>query len=715
MTLITGRLVGSSGPTALPVPSAGQVVQSVVALRALAGSVDIPGAILQQYGPDAYIGGGEFTWSAAAATDDGVTRFNAGGEESSGSGWQRNDVTFIAAEWAGFSPTASAAANVTALQRALDAAATLGLPVTLPPGAFDLDSASLPVTLSTGAVVRGAGQENTVLTITGAGAANLFTATDVQGIRLERFQAVGNSAALSDGDGKVLAVTGTTATVLRGFTVEDCTFDNFGGDYWIDVYQSHTGGNIENVRVQDNVFLSRSGNCRVPTLLTSTSVCFVAHGAPGGTGLVRDVRISDNYAECTFIKGFAWVYNNVEDVAFADNVILNAGADGGISDDVGCYALMAYNSTPSYADPLRVRCEGNHIVAPRSCGIYAAGAADVRITGNYISGQTDAEGSTLPKGAVALNGVTSALIEGNELRDNRFGVWAATAPDVDSHTRIANNTIVSDSDNVSPSGAAGVIVAPYTGAALVGDVEIVANIIHNTGTDARAVFVRCTAAEALRSVRVLNNDLRATYSCVNVYAAGGSPNIAFIDVVGNALYSTGASAVLIPGAVDSAITVCNNDFRGGWDASSAHVLDVNGSHGLDVRENLLREFSTGTGAMLSTTGAQGVIRDNRFLNVADARRYVDLGPEVLGVDVPTWTPPAGSTAWVDNIDSTTTALLGWRWNGAGWEAASFSGMLAPGSVSIASDQWHIQYRRLQMTGTQRLTLAGTARYILTDL
>lgn len=51
----------------------------------------------------------------------------------------------------------------------------------------------------------------------------------------------------------------------------------------------------------------------------------------------------------------------------------------------------------------------------------------------------------------------------------------------------------------------------------------------------------------------------------------------------------------------------------------------------------------------------------------------------------------------------------------GWRGVGATGVLAPGSTSLGADEWHIQYKRLQLTGSQRRTYAGTARQIITDL
>ena len=89
MGVITGRIVGSTGPTALPVPSNGTVVENVTALRALTGDADNPAAALKQRASGNDRGGGMFVWDDTAGTDDNHDRLNAGGTGSSGAGWQR--------------------------------------------------------------------------------------------------------------------------------------------------------------------------------------------------------------------------------------------------------------------------------------------------------------------------------------------------------------------------------------------------------------------------------------------------------------------------------------------------------------------------------------------------------------------------------------------------------------------------------------------------
>lgn len=116
--MITGRLVGSAGPTAAPVPGAGAYVENVTALRALVGSVELPSVVLVQYdGATPYRGGGVFTWRTDSREDDGRIRFNAGGLGTSGVGWQRvNDVVEGGPpllRWAGIRTVRVLGSNVT--------------------------------------------------------------------------------------------------------------------------------------------------------------------------------------------------------------------------------------------------------------------------------------------------------------------------------------------------------------------------------------------------------------------------------------------------------------------------------------------------------------------------------------------------------------------------------------------------------------------------
>lgn len=554
--------------------------------------------------------------------------------------------------------------NGAALVAAIAAVTAQGGRVYIPVGTWTISDAALPIALPENVVLHGEG-DHSVLSLSGPGTANLFTATNVSTVTLRDFKAIGTGSAASDADGGFLHVLVDVAAEHGGVRVERITLDDFGGDYWIDCRVDHASGSLTNVVVADCNFISRAGNCRVPGSTGGTTVAIGLRGASALTGLIENVAIRANALRGAHMKGLLACYNNTADVRVSHNVCTDVGADVSISDDAAVYAIMLYNSTPSYADPKRLIVDSNVIAGVRSCGVYAAGVSDVVITGNAISGQTDATATSLPKGGVALNGAARAHVSGNTILDCRFGV--AIAPRSGEHTSVlvTDNTIVSSAAWAAPSGAAGVAVYTQTQGTQYGDITISGNRIHVTGTDVRGVFATCRSSEALRSLTIEGNDIRATYSCAEVYAGdSSSPNIGAVTVRGNRIYSTGVFGARFVGMQTGALTVRDNDFHGGWDGSSSYVLDVHDSLNVSLSRNTFRDFTTGLGVVLNTTDTEGELRGNLFLDVADARRYLYAGGEVLGVDQPTW-------AGIGGVAVQHLAGRGeWEYSGGAWHMRS---------------------------------------------
>lgn len=265
MGVITGRIVDSSGPTALPVPTVGQRVENVVALRSLTGSVaDLPAVSLMQWATaNPFLGGGTFAWDTNSGVDDGGRRLNAGGEGSSGIGWQKVgvrpddiDVTEYGAACDGVTD------DSTAVQRAHDALPSAGgrlvfpglckcgdlvfdRPVEMVLQAGLTANASPLLTTNRNLAIRGIGEGTTTITVQAAGTGILLTGA--WGDTDEGEPAVHIARLRFSGGARHIDASNLTGFNEGDFHCEHVTFD------------SSTGISVE---LDDSVYYGRFTRCQ---------------------------------------------------------------------------------------------------------------------------------------------------------------------------------------------------------------------------------------------------------------------------------------------------------------------------------------------------------------------------------------------------------------------------------------------------------------------
>lgn len=211
MTL-SARIV--STPHNVAVPTVVPVVASVAGLRSLVGGAGIPSAIIAATATEA----GAFTWSAGSATDDGVTRYNAGGVGSSGPGWARVysgpiDVRFAGAKGDG------SADDTAAFQRALSALDAQGGGELFAPLAANYYKISDELLPGSNTTVRCLGE----LRQTGAGK-NLFKATGKTNLVFESCKFKGIVRVVGASNESALDLTSCSRVVVRGCRFEEFAF-----------------------------------------------------------------------------------------------------------------------------------------------------------------------------------------------------------------------------------------------------------------------------------------------------------------------------------------------------------------------------------------------------------------------------------------------------------------------------------------------------------
>ena len=364
--------------------------------------------------------------------------------------------------------------NTQAFQRALAHATQCGIrTVEVPAGDYDfsVSGPSRGLLLPSNIVLLGDGAGQSVLRVTGdapgANFASLFWARNQDQIEIRGLSFIGNNVPVHDAAGRPLNSYGTALTValdaapaaglgvprsLAHFLIADCSFENFNGAAWISVINYNDRFVIDDIEIRDNHFTSHEGNAINPASIAYPANAISVMGSQtSAAGLVTNVRIHGNTIEARHLKGGVAIWSGVRGATVSDNNILDAGADPAIPDNTGAYAVTVYNNAyfhdaaHAYGAPMGgilpddVHVERNRIANPRSCGVYAASADRLWVVDNEISGQTDGQNWTLPKGAIALNHPHEATVTGNRISTSHIGMTLLPAD----HGRIieSGNTI----------------------------------------------------------------------------------------------------------------------------------------------------------------------------------------------------------------------------------------------------------------------------------
>ena len=342
---------------------------------------------------------------------------------------------------------------------------------------------SAGILLPSNLALVGDGVGKTILKVaTGTPGANfdsLLWARNQDHVQIKGISFIGNSTAVNDSAGRPLNTYGAAFSValdaapgaaafgtprnLVQFLIADSSFENFNGAAWIRVTNYNATFSIDDVEISNNHFVSHETNAVNPAAISFTSNAISVMGSlTSATGLVTNVRISRNTIDAAHIKGGISLWSGVRGATVTGNNITDAGADSAIPNDAGAYAITVYhNAYLSGKDhpqgammggsrPDEVHIEHNLITRPRSCGIYVASANHVSVVGNTISGQSDPNNQTLPKGAIVFNYPLNATATSNNISSSHIGI-ALNGGDV-FHVSESNNSI----SNI-PSGGYGVV------------------------------------------------------------------------------------------------------------------------------------------------------------------------------------------------------------------------------------------------------------------
>lgn len=532
---------------------------------------------------------------------------------------------------------------------ALGAGATLEFPA----GTYNIASATtLPNITAPGITLLGKGAK---IQITGVTSGILFHFLNVGGtVRGLQFfgivptSGVGMNDPTYQGYQPILFdFNNALAANVQGVTVQDCYFENFGAQYWVKI-NNQSNFPVSDVSVINNTFISKPGNAVAPTSLSPDSAFVTTLGLLTGTaGMVNRVTVANNRMDASYIRSGVVLYANTTEANILGNNITYTTAASPMSANCGVYGINLYRNAGGGAAPKYISISGNSIVAAYSCGIYAAGATDTTISGNYISGVTDTADSTIPKGGIALNGVTSFAVTGNTISESVRNVMVGGGSNGVTISGNSLSTTINSAVNVKLVG--GVANANVTG-----------NRILSSGTNARAILLQGVAASSLSAIDITGNYMSGTYSCVEFYTSDATQP-GSIRVHHNNISAVSQGMVVT--GITNPLSIVGNNFTGN---PTFPYIDASSSTKVTITDNVFEDSTTAYA--LKTAGTQGVLWNNSWPR--GNALITPTASEDLGVDTPTWAGVVGMRVqtWSTELGTAGSKYTknGWVHTGGAW-------------------------------------------------
>ena len=547
--------------------------------------------------------------------------------------------------------------DTAAIQAAVTASS--GKALYFPQGTYLVSSA---ITLVSNIHIYGAGQEVSKILVSGSSDINIFVGTNVTQVSMSNLWLYGNSVSSGSGSGFAFYIYQNSSATSSGqdYRINGCRFDNFKGDYWVRILNENVTYPLNNIFIIENLFNSYTGNARGGSSSGVPSACISIYGSTAGA-LTTNVIVENNIANCYYIKNFCLLWQGVQWANISNNIINQCGVSSEIADNVQAYAIMAYDSS-SLNVPKNITVNNNLINGVRSCGFYGASAVNLTITNNRILNQTDTVSSSLPKGAIVLNGCSYLIIADNYIDTCAYGISWVT----DNQSAHEAGLLI-DSNKIYNSGINAILlqVAYQT----TNDISITNNLITGGCASNYMVYLNTASTGSIYRLNISNNSIFSSASTVvgiNLASGDSSYTMHFCTISENVI-QTSNTGITVANTLYP-IVVSNNTF---YSAFIYAGIDASAASDVAILNNIFVNQQSGGYCLRTVSGCKGSLYGNVFQDCATANIYVTSG-NTLGITSPWWTP-TGYGQPVQNlaiVEAGTTGskylMTGWFYNGTAW-------------------------------------------------
>jgi hypothetical protein len=503
------------------------------------------------------------------------------------------------------------------------------------------------------------------IVVTGTTACNVFVSTNASNIKFIDVDCTGNSAG-TESIGYFWWCKGTSAAAgpMVNLRFVRGSLTNFAAFYWI--YFDNSLGTtypMRDIRVTDASFTSLPGNAQGPTniIVPAAMIGFSGSDTIRTLETVRDCHVENCTADGTYIKSFVAIWSGTFRIRVSGNILRNFGTDTSFANDVGVYAMLAYDH--SHGTGLRpdlIEFSNNIVDSVRSCGIYIAGANRISILNNQINGQTDTVDGTLPKGGIAINASQVVTVRGNTLDLCYYGIQCYLEPGSTTNDRaVIQDNVIS---NVAASGT-GVKVGGTTGGNAP-SIEIDGLAIDSANASVTGILIVGTSAVGIDNLAIRNFRINTKNHGIRVYNPDASaPAFGNVHLGNGDIQSFNSYGILFNNCSNTLTRLTIDSIVFSMPDPGAVMLYVAGSTGLTVRNVTFCDMTTGTGAGWYGSNAKGRLEGVRYVNVAVGNRYLTAGND-LGVSAPAgW---GADNDFVQNLDVSELGTAGGKYVRLGW-------------------------------------------------
>lgn len=360
-------------------------------------------------------------------------------------------------------------------------------------------------------------------TITATDHRNILSFENSGNARVFGVSFVGANQSNGSGDGLAIQFSpDANATVPSSVVIQNCSFENFKGDYWVDIRNRSLMHEIDGIDISHCRFTSMPGNSRDGSHMGVPTAAINVTGTTSGA-ICRNISITNNYFTWRYGKQCVALWSGCRNASVRANSMSEVGTGSSISDNAGAYAFLCYDST-FLNSPRDIVFSDNVISGVRSCGAYLAGARNFSAIGNRITGQTDTVSGSMPKGAIVMNGCADGTVLANAIDSIAAdGIYTINDP------AYAQRSISIIGNSISNARNGVVCVASYVAD---DSVFIASNVI--SGISERGISAQTISPGSIENLTISSNTIVRSLIGIDLWSGDESDGFTSGAVTSNA-------------------------------------------------------------------------------------------------------------------------------------------------------------------------------------